>query len=140
MSNSESSQGGGLWAYRSFNNNPDLSVSIDKVELAIANLHIEPDGRDIYGKIYGDGWSLDLNGTVKEGDPVTLQFTGTGVVDDHPWKYDYLCYVVPHIPEGKGQVPALVGAVTRAISHPNGDGGTSEAGVVYSFYAVLQQQ
>jgi hypothetical protein len=49
-----------------------------------------------------------------------------------------ICYVVPQIPNGENQIPALVGSVTRAIPHPDGQGGVSPAGVVCSFYAVLQ--
>jgi hypothetical protein len=46
-------------------------------------------------------------------------------------------FIVPHIPYGKKQAPAMAGSITRAIPHPDGSGGTSPAGVIASFYAVL---
>jgi hypothetical protein len=75
---------------------------------------------------------------MQQGNPATLWFQGKGIVSGSLWIYDYLCYVVPQIPNGENQIPALVGSVTRAIPHPDGQGGVSPAGVVCSFYAVLQ--
>jgi hypothetical protein len=137
--------GTGHWAYRSFNNDPNLSHDLDYEnntycpEFGQGTLEIvtNADGT-LTGTIGGDGWQLDLKGSVQLGSPATLWFRGSGIVSGAPWIYDYLCYVIPHIPEGVGQVPALVGSVTRAIPHPNGSGGTSPAGVVASFFAVYQ--
>lgn len=128
----------GTWTYRSLINNPDLSVDFDSLEFGRGNLQIETSNGILTGKIYDTGWELELTGSVQYGAPATLWFQGSGIVDGAPWIYDYLCYLVPHIPNGKDQIPALVGSVTRAIPHPNGNGGTSPAGVVCSFYAVLQ--
>ncbi len=128
----------GLWTYRSLLNNPDLSVDFNDLEFGRGNLLIEEADGIVKGKIYGPGWELQLNGSFQYGNPATLWFQGSGIVSGSAWVYDYLCYVVPHIPNGVNQVPALVGSVTRAIPHPNGSGGTSPAGVVASFYAVLQ--
>ena len=129
----------GTWTYRSLINNPDLSADFDSLEFGRANLQITiPSPGVVAGKIYGTGWSLELNGSFQEGAPASLWFQGSGVVGGAPWVYDYLCYVVPHIPNGINQVPALVGSVTRAIPHPDGQGGTSPAGVVASFVAVKQ--
>lgn len=129
----------GTWTYRSLLNNPDISASFDSLEFARANLYIEVNDEGVLtGKIYDTGWELQLNGSVQYGSPATLWFQGTGTIGGAPWAYDYLCYVVPHIPNGKEQVPALVGSITRAIPHPNGSGGTNPAGVVASFYAVKQ--
>lgn len=128
-----------MWTYRSLLNNPDMSVPFNNLEFGLANLQIITTNNGILkGKIFGDGWSLELNGSVQSGTPSTLWFQGVGIVSGSLWIYDYLCYVVPHIPNGVQQVPALVGSVTRAIPHPDGQGGTSPAGVVASFYAVLQ--
>ncbi|GAA0549682.1 hypothetical protein [Chitinophaga japonensis] len=129
----------GTWAYRSFYNDPKLSTPLDKLELGTAELVIDigDEGR-ISGKIGGQGWHLELDGYKDDGNPSTLKFRGKGEVSGHPWIYDYLCYTVPHIEDGKDQVPALVGAVTRVIPHPGSDGTIHPAGVVGSFYAVLQ--
>lgn len=129
----------GLWTYRSLLNNPDLSVDFNALEFGRGNLLIEttPDGR-LTGKIYDTGWELELKGSIQPGSPATLWFQGSGIVSGSLWIYDYLCYLVPYIPNGIKQVPALTGSVTRAIPHPDGQGGTSPAGVVCSFYAVLQ--
>ncbi len=139
MSNELKTLGSGLWTYRSFLNNPDLSVDFDKLEFGRANLQIttHEDG-SLSGKIYDTGWELELKGSFQAGTPATLWFQGSGIVDGSSWVYDYLCYVVPHIPNGIDQVPALVGSITRAIPHPDGQGGVNPAGVVCSFYAVLQ--
>ncbi|PZF73707.1 hypothetical protein [Taibaiella soli] len=137
--------GTGHWAYRSFKNDPDLSHDLTQGDntycpefgQGILKLVTHPDGT-LTGTIGGPGWELKLQGSVQLGNPATLWFRGSGVVSGAPWIYDYLCYVVPHIPEGVDQVPALVGSVTRAIAHPGGDGKTNPAGVVASFFAVYQ--
>lgn len=137
--------GTGHWAYRSFKNDPNLSHDLVQdtnsycLEFGQGTLQLVTDADGtLTGTIGGDGWHLDLKGSVQLGNPATLWFRGSGTIGGAPWIYDYLCYVVPHIPEGVGQVPALVGSVTRAIPHPDGNGGTSPAGVVASFFAVYQ--
>jgi hypothetical protein len=131
--------GTGIWTYRSLQNNPDLSVDFNSLEFGRGNLKIatSPNGA-LTGKIYDTGWELDLKGSFCNGNPTTLWFQGTGIVGGSLWVYDYLCYLAPYIPNGLHQIPALVGTVTRAIPHPDGQGGTSPAGVVCSFFAVLQ--
>lgn len=145
MPNTNTYLGTGSWAYRSFLNDPNLANDLTYKgntycpEFGQGTLTIvtNPDGT-LTGTIGGPGWSLDLKGSVTLGNPATLWFRGSGKVSGAPWIYDYLCYIVPAIPEGVNQVPALVGSVTRAIPHPNGSGGTSPAGVVASFFAVYQ--
>jgi len=127
-----------VWTYRSLLNDPDISTPFNNLEFGLANLRIITNNGVLTGKIYGDGWSLELKGSAQGGAPSTLWFQGSGIVSGSLWIYDYLCYAVPHIPNGVQQIPALVGSVTRAIPHPDGQGGTSPAGVVASFYAVLQ--
>ena len=141
MSNLPQILGSGLWTYRSLLNNPDLAATFDSLEFGRGNLEIKTalDG-SLSGKIYDTGWELDLKGSFQYGNPATLWFQGSGIVSGSLWVYDYLCYVVPQIPNGAKQLPALVGTVTRAIPHPDGSGGTSPAGVVCSFYAVLQSE
>lgn len=129
----------GTWTYRSLLNNPDLSADFDSLEFGRGNIAIEAAAPGaLKGLIYGPGWQLDLKGSIQYGTPTTLWFQGTGIVSGSLWIYDYFCYLLPGIPNGINQVPALVGAVTRNIPHPDGSGGTSPAGVVCSFYAVLQ--
>jgi len=128
----------GLYTYRSLLNNPNLSIDFNSLEFGRANFLIEANAGKLRGKIYDTGWELELKGSFQYGSPATLWFQGSGIVSGSKWVYDYLCYVVPQIPNGINQVQALVGSVTRAIDHPNGSGGTSPAGVVASFYAVLQ--
>lgn len=131
--------GSGIWTYRSLINSPDLSVDFNSLEFGRGNLSIEThsDG-SLIGKIYDTGWELVLKGSIQNGNPATLWFEGKGIVNGSLWIYDYLCYVTPFIPNGENQIPTLVGTVTRAIPHPDGQGGTSPAGVVSSFYAVQQ--
>lgn len=131
--------GSGIWTYRSLLNNPDLSADFNSLEFGRGNLSIQTDvDGSLTGKIYDTGWELELKGSFQNGNPAALWFQGKGIVSGSLWIYDYLCYVVPSIPNGENQVPALVGSVTRAIPHPDGSGGTSPAGVVCSFYAVFQ--
>ncbi len=129
----------GTWTYRSLLNNPDLSADFDSLEFGRANIKIEEAAPGVFkGLIYDTGWQLELFGSIQMGNPATVWFRGKGIVGGSEWIYDYLAYLVPQIPEGVNQVPAMVGSVTRAIPHPDGSGGTSPAGVVCSFYAVKQ--
>ena len=129
----------GTWTYRSLINDPDLSKSFDQLEFGRANIKLKASPLGVLtGEIGDTGWKLDIKGSIQLGAPATLWFQGSGVVGGAPWIYDYLCYVVPTIPNGIRQIQALVGTVTRAIPHPDGQGGTSPAGVVCSFYAVRQ--
>ena len=140
MSTEKQHLGSGIYTYRSLINDPNLATDFDALEFGRANLVINVSDGLLTGKIYDTGWELDLKGSIQYGSPATLWFQGSGVVSGSQWIYDYLCYLVPAIPNGINQVPALVGSVTRAIPHPDGQGGTSPAGVVCSFYAVLQPE
>jgi len=144
MKNTNQNLGTGTWTYRSLLNNPDISVDFDSLEFARANLTIvtHTDGSltgtigDNSGPVT-DHWQLALTGSIQYGSPAALWFQGKGKgTDGTPWVYDYLCYIVPHIPNGINQMPALVGNVTRAVAHGTG----SPAGVTASFYAVLQPE
>ena len=90
----------------------------------------------LVGTIGGPGWSLKLKGARSYGDPMHARFQGTGTVGGEKWAYDYSGYLVPHWPNGVGQVPAIVGSVIRTIPHSAGPGKVAPAGVVASFYAV----
>ncbi|MEO8887629.1 MAG: hypothetical protein ABI367_16305 [Mucilaginibacter sp.] len=139
MSINNKKPGSGTYTYRSLLNNPDLAATFDSLEFGRGNLEIKiSESNAISGRIYDTGWELVLKGSIQYGCPATLWFQGSGIVSGAPWVYDYLAYLVPQIPNGIDQIPVITGSVTRAIAHPNGSGGTAPAGVVCSFYAVIQ--
>lgn len=129
----------GIWTYRSFLSNPDLSADFNSLEFGRANLRIDPAPLDtLTGLIYGSGWQLTLRGAITWGNPFELRFQGSGTVGGAPWVYDYIGYAVRPWPNGVDQVPAIVGSIVRTIPHPDGNGGTAPAGVVASWIAVRQ--
>ena len=129
----------GNWAYRSFNNDPDLSKAANDLlfgegTLAIAEVSVT----ELSGTIGGPGWSLDLRGSFGYGSPMQVRFQGKGVVGGEQWIYDYIGWLVPVWPNSTDrlEVPAIVGSVVRTIPHSGDGGSTNPAGVVASFYAV----
>jgi hypothetical protein len=129
----------GIWTYRSFISNPDLSKPFNDLEFGRANVRIDPSlMNEFKGLIYGDGWQLELKGSTNYGYPYVVRFQGKGVVGGEEWVYDYLGNVVPPWPNGIDQRPAIVGSVVRTIPHSDGNGGVSPAGVVCSWIAVRQ--
>ena len=77
----------GTWTYRSFINNPDLSVDFDTLEFGRGNIRIDAAPMNQFkGSIYGPGWELDLAGSTTYGNPFTvraLAYTGAGHVIHH---------------------------------------------------------
>ncbi len=127
----------GAWSYRSFLNNPDLSVDPDALLFGSGTIDIVDAPMNILkGTIGGSGWSLDLHGSRSYGNPMTVQFWGKGIIGGAEWIYAYLGYLVPEWPDGVHQATAMVGSIVRVIPHPSGSGGVSPAGVVASWYAV----
>jgi hypothetical protein len=154
----------GSWTYRSFLNDP--SQFLDAIDSALENpaqlektpkqavaLLQQLDGlvfghgtitiveaplAILKGTIGGAGWSLALAGSRSYGNPMEVRFQGKGIVGGAEWIYDYIGYLVPQWPNGVQQRPAMVGSIVRTIPHPSGNGGTSPAGVVASWYAVRQ--
>ena len=129
----------GNWAYRSFNNDPDLTKAANDLlfgegTLAIAEVSVT----ELSGTIGGPGWSLDLRGSFGYGSPMQVRFQGKGVVGGEQWIYDYIGWLVPVWPDSTDrlEVPAIVGSVVRTIPHSGDGGSTNPAGVVASFYAV----
>ncbi|MQW89711.1 hypothetical protein [Sinorhizobium saheli] len=126
----------GTWSYRSLINNPDLSADFSSLEFGQGTLvltEVAP-GR-IGGTIGGPGWSLELTGAARMGDPVELKFIGKGEVAGEPWAYSYRGYLVPNWPNGVDQRDAIVGSIVRDVAHSHG---TATAGYVASWYAVRQ--
>ena len=130
----------GSWSYRSFLNDPDLSVQPDAllfgsgvIEIVKAEMNI------LTGTIGGSGWSLDLHGSRSYGNPMTVQFQGRGIIGGAEWIYSYVGYLAPEWPNGVNQETAMVGSIVRVIPHPSGTGGVAPAGVVASWYAVKNE-
>lgn len=129
----------GKWTYRSLINDPNLNTDFDALEFGRATLDIqEAEPAMVKGTIGGQGWSLALHGSFGFGSPMQVRFQGKGTVGGEPWAYDYIGWLVPAWPNSDAslQRAAIVGSVVRTISHSNGSGGVSPAGVVASFYAA----
>jgi hypothetical protein len=129
----------GTWTYRSFVNNPDLSVPFNNLEFGRGNIRIDAAPMNEFkGLIYGEGWQLELKGSTNYGYPFVVRFQGKGVVGGEEWIYDYLGNVVPPWPNGVNQRTAIVGSIVRTIPHSDGAGGVAPAGFVCSWIAVRQ--
>lgn len=129
----------GKWTYRSFLNDPDLSTEFNALEFGRGTITIYQAPMGVLkGSIGGPGWSLNLRGSINYGDPYSLRFQGKGVVGGEQWIYDYIAYAIKPWPDGVNQVPAMTGSIVRTIPHSSGTGGTAPAGVVCSWFAVLQ--
>jgi hypothetical protein len=138
----------GTWTYRSLLNDPALAGSPDKNPKAWADLFfgygtiVIKEGKvpeELVGTIGGEGWSLNLHGSMAPGNPGQVRFQGKGVVSGAEWIYDYIGWLVPVWPSSTADLQrrALVGSIVRTIPHPSGNGGTAPAGVVASWYAVF---
>jgi hypothetical protein len=131
----------GSWTYRSLLNDPAIDTQFNALEFGRGTLVIEeaPE-EDLRGKIGGPGWSLALRGSRAYGSPMQVRFQGKGTVSGEEWIYDYIGWLVPVWPNSTDaqQRPAIVGSIVRTIPHSDGQGGVSPAGVVASFYAVLE--
>lgn len=131
----------GKWSYRSFLNDADLAKQANDLLFGQGTIDLQaPDDGRVAGTIGGPGWSLQLHGSLTYGSPMEARFQGNGIVGGSEWIYAYVGWLVPVWPNSTTalQTAALVGSVTRVIPHPSGNGGTSPAGVVASFYAVRQ--
>jgi hypothetical protein len=131
----------GRWSYRSFLNDPDLSKDSDVTQLLFGDGTLEitaPSSETLGGTIGGEGWSLDLHGSIGFGSPSQVRFQGKGIVGGEEWIYDYIGWLVPVWPNSTKtlQRAAIVGSVVRTIPHAGSDGTVHPAGVVASFYAV----
>jgi hypothetical protein len=130
----------GNWTYRSFFNDPDLAAQFIDLEFGRGVIRIEDAPFGVFKGVIGDtGWSLELNGAINYGNPLTVRFQGKGVVGKEEWIYDYSGNVVPPWPNGVNQRPAMVGTIVRTIPHSGGAQGTlAPGGVVASWIAVRQ--
>jgi hypothetical protein len=129
----------GTWTYRSFLNDPDLSADFNILEFGRGNIAVAAAPMGVFkGRIFGPGWSLDLNGAIGYGNPWSVRFQGKGIVVGEEWIYDYTGVVVPPWPNGIDQRPAMVGSIVRTIPHSSSAGSVAPAGVVCSWIAVWQ--
>ena len=128
----------GVWTYRSFVNDPNLSTPYDQYLFGSGYITVYEAPMGVFKGVIGDtGWSLELNGSLNYGYPSVVRFQGTGVVGGEEWIYDYLGFVIPPWPNGVNQVPAMVGSIVRTIPHSGGAPGTiAPAGVTASWIAV----
>ena len=129
----------GSWSYRSFSNNSDLNTEPNNLLFGQGTLVITaPSSESLGGTIGGEGWSLNLHGSIGYGSPAQVRFQGVGVVNGAKWIYDYIGWLVPVWPNSTDllQRRAIVGSVVRTIPHSGSDGTVHPAGVVASFYAV----
>jgi hypothetical protein len=127
----------GTWAYRSFINNPDLTVNVNDLLFGAGILEIsEPFFGVLKGGLGGPGWNLALSGAMTYGNPFAARFQGVGEINGETWVYDYTGYLVPSWPNGVDQRPAIVGSVIRTVPH---SGGQAAAGFVASFIAARQE-
>ncbi|MCI4669586.1 MAG: hypothetical protein MRZ79_15735 [Bacteroidia bacterium] len=141
----------GIWTYRSWLNETDLTKTADVNNLLFGAgyIRIDPSMQtEFKGLIYGQNdlskadphaaadWALNLKGSTNFGNPFTVRFQGKGIVSGSEWIYDYVGYLVLPWQNGVQQKMAMVGSIVRVIPHPNGSGGISPAGVTASWYAV----
>lgn len=136
----------GAWTYRSFFNREEPAENIDDIVLAEGEMVFETAASgEIRGQLAFRSEKpdpkdpiLSFAGSSEPGSPSSARFRGTGLVGTaaEGWVYDYVGYLVPHWPGGKGQKTALVGTVTRLVDHPGSGGTVRHAGDVYSFVAI----
>lgn len=126
----------GTWSYRSFHNNPDLSVPFNQLRFGTGALELaQPSFDTLTGSLGGTGWNLNPKGWVTYGTPTTIRFQGKGRIGGEEWVYDYMDFLSPNWPNGDGQRPAIVGTIVRTAAHSNGQ---AKAGYVASWIAVRQ--
>jgi hypothetical protein len=153
MSTSELS---GSWTYRSFNPtffNPTFAGTLtpeeDALFLANAVLKLKSSGQagNLEGEYQWDGGILDLRGTFESGpeifDYARFELVGKGRPNTGTdgWEYRYYGHLLWQWATGPDvQTPILVGSVIRVKAHASPDGGTREAGEVFSFIALKKEQ
>ena len=94
----------GVWTYRSFLNDPDVTTDFDALEFGRGNIRVDPAPMNAFrGLIYGPGWSLTLKRLHELGNPFEVRFEGRGVVGGEESVYDYVGYVIRPWPNGIGQ-------------------------------------
>jgi hypothetical protein len=125
----------GKWTYRSYRNDPNISVDPNNLLFGRAEIEISesPDGQ-VNGTLGGQDWSLELKGIATYTTAgASIKFQGVGEVGGETWVYDYFGYLSPMWSTGLNQRRAILGSVIRTTPH---SGGSAAAGYVASFLAV----
>lgn len=137
----------GKWTYRSYRNDPALVG--DDAAAALGMIFGEgvfdfepvPDGSFRGGLGMGSGYALSLTAELvpgAAGEPPCYAIIGLGIAGTatEGWRYDYRCTPGYQWPEGKEQVPSLLGTVVRVNAH----GPNAPAGFTASFIAVRRPE
>jgi hypothetical protein len=148
MSTSELS---GSWAYRSFN--PTFAGTLTREEdalvlaEALVTLRSSAQAGNLEGEYEWRDGGLNLTGTFESGpeifDYARFEIVGRGRPNTGTdgWEYRYYGHLLWQWATGPDvQTPILVGSVIRAKAHAAPGGGTREAGEVFSFIALRQEQ
>ena len=128
----------GVWTYRSFHNDPNLSTAYKDYLFGSGYITIDDAPMGVFrGRIGDTGWLLECNGSINYGYPWVVRFQGRGIINGEEWIYDYLGFVIPPWPNGVNQVPAITGTIVRTIPHSGSAPKTvAPAGVTASWIAV----
>jgi|GEM_PF-4319749 len=111
----------GSWTYTSFINNPG---SVPPAVFGAGTIALTASAMNaLAGTIGGQGWGLNLNGSISYGNPNEVRFQGTGENGGENWVYDYIGYLVPIWPNGVDQVaassePCRIPTATAASPRP----------------------
>jgi len=126
----------GIWSYRAFRNDPDLTRPFDDLRFATARLDLAVESGDVTGRLTGEGWgtwitwSLELTGAIA-GD--AFQLRGENTIEGEHWVYDYAGRFAPEWPHALEPRDVLVGSVIRTAARERRQ---STAGVHATFIAV----
>jgi len=123
----------GTWLYRSFLNVQTKTGGNPPLWGEGQFILTENPGGKITGRLdFGNGVTMKTTGTVT-GNSFKIRNEGNSP-STNGWIYEHAGVLAPSWSSSTSQVPALVGSVLRTVAH-----GSAPAGVVGSFYAVLQK-
>lgn len=126
----------GTWSYRSFTNEPDLSVPFNDLRCGMGEMVLtEPAPGKVGGRLEGPGFSLDLDGSTSLRDPSKIRFKRRGEINGETWEYDYQCFVVSNWTDEGEKVDTMVGSI---VMKHYGSNGQSPRDCTGSWYAVRQ--
>lgn len=126
----------GVWTYRAFLNDPDISKPFDDLRFATACMTLARDGDGLAGTLVGEGWGtwidwrLDLKG---EATSTGFRLRGENDIEGERWIYDYQGAPAPDWEHALEPRDVLVGSVIRSLARAKR---ASAAGVHATFIAV----
>lgn len=131
---------GGVWTYRSFENHPTPVTDFNAIKVWEAELSVTfVGGRDFTGYLgerpqlaTGSEPYLFVTGAVLGGEPCSISWRAVGKPGSSfdGWIYDYRGYVISWTDEWRRHT-TIVGSAVRVVAH-----GMNPAGETYSFVAV----